>query len=187
MAIKKKSDMQMSQFEKPITTPEISQESTASQNNDDIFDHSDPKQDTPITDPGLEQELHILQDLKEAQLNVTDSSEAIRHLAGTKTSVIYYNQVQLQVNGDTINVTSGTDAEPVVATFTDASSGAEIVSSDIDSKYMMFITDQKTAVKFDDGNVLYYTGNASRGRTDKEVICNGEGKTVIVFEFNYAY
>ena len=84
-------------------------------------------------------------------------------------------------------VASGTDAEPVVATFTDASSGAEIVSSDIDSKYMMFITDQKTAVKFDDGNVLYYTGNASRGRTDKEVICNGEGKTVIVFEFNYAY
>ena len=68
--------MQMSQFEKPITTPEISQESTASQNNDDIFDHSDPKQDTPITDPGLEQELHILQDLKEAQLNVTDSSES---------------------------------------------------------------------------------------------------------------
>ena len=84
-------------------------------------------------------------------------------------------------------VASGTDAEPVVATFTDASSGAEIVSSDIDSKYMMFITDQKTAVKFDDGNVLYYTGNGSRGRTDKEVICNGEGKTVIVFEFNYAY
>ncbi|MBO4734848.1 MAG: hypothetical protein J5614_00490 [Paludibacteraceae bacterium] len=111
MAIKKKSDMQMSQFEKPITTPEISQESTASPNNDDIFDHDNPKEDTPVTDPGLKDELKILQNLKEAQLNVTDSSEAIRHLAGTKTSVIYYNQVQLQVNGDTINVTSATDAE----------------------------------------------------------------------------
>lgn len=111
MAIKKKSDMQMSQLEKPIATPEISQESTASGNNDDIFDHSNPKEDTPVTDPGLHRELEILQDLKEAQLDVTDSSEAIRHLAGTKTSVIYYNQVQLQVNGDMINITSGTDAE----------------------------------------------------------------------------
>lgn len=111
MAIKKKSDMQMSQLEKPIATPEISQESTASGNNDDIFDHSNPKEDAPVTDPGLHRELEILQDLKEAQLDVTDSSEAIRHLAGTKTSVIYYNQVQLQVNGDMINITSGTDAE----------------------------------------------------------------------------
>ncbi len=111
MPIKNQRDMQMSQLEKPITTPEISQESTASGNNDDIFDHSNPKADTPVTDPGLHRELEILQDLKEAQLDVTDSSEAIRHLAGTKTSVIYYNQVQLQVNGDMINITSGTDAE----------------------------------------------------------------------------
>lgn len=82
---------------------------------------------------------------------------------------------------------SATDASSVVATFTDAASGEEKESSDIDPKYMMFITEQDTTVKFEDGNVLYYNGFASSGRKDDEVICSGEGKAVIVFEFNYAY
>ena len=110
MAIKKFSDLPISDLEKPIQTPTISPESTESGNNDEFFEKDNPKIDTPYTDPSIDEEMKALQRLKESQLSVS-SSEAIKHLAGTKTAVIYYRQIELKVDRDTINVTSGTDPE----------------------------------------------------------------------------
>ena len=110
MAIKKFSDLPISDLEKPIQTPTISPESTDSGNNDEFFEKDNPKIDTPYTDPSIDEEMKALQRLKESQLSVS-SSEAIKHLAGTKTAVIYYRQIELKVDRDTINVTSGTDPE----------------------------------------------------------------------------
>ena len=82
---------------------------------------------------------------------------------------------------------SVTDAASIVATFTDATSGAETNSEDIDPMYMMFITDQNTVVKFEDGDVLYFNSFAEKTSKENEILCSGEGKAVIVFQFNYAY
>ena len=84
-----------------------------------------------------------------------------------------------------------TDAEVetdlVEATFTDASDNSLKRSSEISKSYMMLILDDKVDVKFEDGKVLYYNSYVEKGKSDNTVKSKGDGKAVIVFEFNYAY
>lgn len=86
------------------------------------------------------------------------------------------------------DATSGdAETEIVEATFTDASDKSVKRSSEISRSYMMLILDDKVDVTFEDGKVLYYNSKVSKGKGDNNVKCSGEGKAVIVFEFNYAY
>ena len=73
------------------------------------------------------------------------------------------------------------------ATFTDAKDGSVKRSSEISKSYMMLTVDDKVDVSFEDGKVLYYNSYATKGKKDNTVKCSGEGKAIIVFEFNYAY
>lgn len=107
MAMKKTSEMPVSRLEKPIEVPIISEEITSSGNNTEVFGDN-PGMDTPFTDPSLDDEFSMMQSMKDAQLNL-DESPAMRHLTGTKTSIIYFNQVRPKVNDDMSNITSPSD------------------------------------------------------------------------------
>lgn len=102
--MKKFSDLPVSQLEKPVEVPEISETSTASGNNTEVIGDN-PAMETPFTDESLDQEFSMMESLKESQLNL-DSTPATRHLAGTKTSIVYFNQVSPKVNTDIANITA---------------------------------------------------------------------------------
>jgi hypothetical protein len=59
-------------------------------------------EDTPILDPAVKEELPVIQNLKMTQLNIQEAP-GLRHMAGIKTKVIWYNQAAFVQNTDIMN------------------------------------------------------------------------------------
>lgn len=77
------------------------------------------------------------------------------------------------------------DAEELVATFTDASTGSVVKSDEItDSSYMMIITDEPMNYYINGGKIVYYNKNCELVN-ETTVKVSGEGKAVIVYTFNF--
>ena len=77
------------------------------------------------------------------------------------------------------------DAEELVATFTDASTGSVVKSDEItNSSYMMIITDEPMNYYINGGKIVYYNKNAELVN-ETTVKVSGEGKAVIVYTFNF--
>lgn len=104
MAIKKIGSLPVADSERPISVPKMPSESTASGNNTEVIE-AGTKPDIPHTDSSIDKELGLLQDLKNSQFKI-QGSPAIKHLSGTKTEVIYFNQVSPKVDTDAVNVSS---------------------------------------------------------------------------------
>ena len=77
------------------------------------------------------------------------------------------------------------DADELVATFTDASTGSVVKSDEItDSSYMMIITDEPMNYYINGGKIVYYNKNCELVN-ETTVKVSGEGKAVIVYTFNF--
>ena len=77
------------------------------------------------------------------------------------------------------------DAEELVATFTDASTGSVVKSDEItNSSYMMIITDEPMNYYINGGKIVYYNKNCELVN-ETTVKVSGEGKAVIVYTFNF--
>ena len=77
------------------------------------------------------------------------------------------------------------DAEELVATFTDATTGSVVKSDEItDSSYMMIITDEPMNYYINGGKIVYYNKNCELVN-ETTVKVSGEGKAVIVYTFNF--
>lgn len=101
MAIKKHSDLPISPMEQGVhQTPLYNEPERLNLNKEFIYD----PQDIPLS-PGLNDEFFAMQNLKRNQLDL-QNSEALKHIAGTRTFVTYFNQVSVKANNDFSNVTA---------------------------------------------------------------------------------
>lgn len=101
MALVKKTNMATIPVEQPLVDPIISPIPTGSGTNIEPISQT-PNEISPLGTV-VDSELSVLQDLKNAQLDI-GTSPAIKHLAGSKTRVIYFNQMEPKQSNDVVNV-----------------------------------------------------------------------------------
>ncbi len=100
MAIKRTEDMDFAGIEMPRRPTLIPSKSDPAALRESILKNN--PEDTPIMDPGVREELPVIQALKLNQLNVQEAP-GFKHLAGIKTKVIWYNQTEFVQNTDIMN------------------------------------------------------------------------------------
>ena len=120
-----------------------------------------------------------VQDVDMTDMSEEEKAELAEELAGAGYSLEDLEDGMLE------DVASEGDAEELMATFTDASTGGVIKSDEItDSSYMMVITDEPMNYYINGGKIVYYNKNCELVN-ETTVKVSGEGKAIIVYTFNF--